>query len=164
MLDDAALLAQCDVDTYRASGPGGQKRNKTSSAVRLRHRPTGLATVGTESRSQHENKARALRRLRQAIALNVRCAVKVAGYRPGELLQSCLTRHDRLQVGAKDYRYWAVAAELLDLMDTLEGKVRNVAALLEIKTANLAAVLQSNPKLRVAANAIRQKHGHKPLR
>ena len=30
-LDDAKLLAQCDVDTYRASGPGGQKRNKTSS-------------------------------------------------------------------------------------------------------------------------------------
>src|SRR5204862_463400 len=64
-LTDDQLLAQCAVDTYRASGPGGQKRNKTSSAVRLRHHPTGLLVIAEESRSQHENKARALRRLRR---------------------------------------------------------------------------------------------------
>src|SRR6476660_6240310 len=70
--DDARLLAECDVDTYRASGPGGQKRNKTSSAVRLRHEPTGLIVIAEESRSQHENKAKALRRLRQALFLKIR--------------------------------------------------------------------------------------------
>ena len=59
-LTDAQLLAQCEVDTYRASGPGGQKRNKTSSAVRLRHPPSGLIVIAEESRSQHENKAKAL--------------------------------------------------------------------------------------------------------
>ena len=63
-LTDAELIAQCDVDTYRASGPGGQKRNKTSSAVRLRHEPTGLIAIAEESRSQHENKAKAVKRLR----------------------------------------------------------------------------------------------------
>src|ERR1700682_4643304 len=71
-LSAAQLLGQCDVDTYRASGPGGQKRNKTSSAVRLRHGPTGLIVIAEESRSQHENRARALRRIRQAIYLQVR--------------------------------------------------------------------------------------------
>src|SRR5207247_813493 len=71
-IDDAAMLKQCDVDLYRASGPGGQKRNKTSSAVRLRHAPSGITVIAEESRSQHENKARALRRLRQAIALQIR--------------------------------------------------------------------------------------------
>src|SRR5437868_8206379 len=71
-LTDAQLLAQCEVDTYRASGPGGQKRNKTSSAVRLRHPPSGLLVIAEESRSQHENRARALRRLRQALYLKVR--------------------------------------------------------------------------------------------
>jgi protein subunit release factor B len=60
-LSDDQLLAQCEVDTYRASGPGGQKRNKTSSAVRLRHPPSGLLVIAEESRSQHENKAKALR-------------------------------------------------------------------------------------------------------
>src|SRR6266481_7884822 len=71
-LSDAQLLAQCDVDTYRASGPGGQKRNKTSSAVRLRHGPSGLRVIAEESRSQHENRERALRRLRQALFLKIR--------------------------------------------------------------------------------------------
>src|SRR6185369_11508902 len=71
-LTDEQLLAQCTVDTYRASGPGGQKRNKTSSAVRLRHPPSGLIVIAEESRSQHENRARALRRLRQALYLKMR--------------------------------------------------------------------------------------------
>src|SRR6478672_12104952 len=71
-LSDGQLLAQCEVDTYRASGPGGQKRNKTSSAVRLRHPPSGLIVIAEESRSQHENRARALRRMRQALYLKVR--------------------------------------------------------------------------------------------
>src|SRR5437773_12544149 len=71
-LTDAQLLAQCQVDTYRASGPGGQKRNKTSSAVRIRHPPSGLLVIAEESRSLHENRARALRRLRQAFFLKIR--------------------------------------------------------------------------------------------
>src|SRR5436189_5356085 len=71
-LTDAQLLDQCEVDTYRASGPGGQKRNKTSSAVRLRHPPSGLIVIAEESRSQHENRGRALRRMRQARYLKVR--------------------------------------------------------------------------------------------
>src|SRR5437016_10883365 len=71
-LTDSQLLAQCAVDTYRASGPGGQKRNKTSSAVRLRHPASGLLVIAEESRSQHENKARALKRLRQALYLKLR--------------------------------------------------------------------------------------------
>src|SRR6202521_3572698 len=71
-LSDSQLLAQCEVDAYRASGPGGQKRNKTSSAVRLRHPPSGMLVIAEESRSQHENRARALKRLRQAFYLKLR--------------------------------------------------------------------------------------------
>src|SRR5919206_4857037 len=84
-LSDERLLAQCAVDTYRASGPGGQKRNKTSSAVRLRHLPSGLIVIAEESRSQHENRARALRRLRQALYLKLRDELP-----PGELTPESL--------------------------------------------------------------------------
>jgi protein subunit release factor B len=61
---DAALLAECQVDTFRAGGPGGQHQNKTESAVRLRHLSTGLTVTCRAQRSQHLNKMDALRRLR----------------------------------------------------------------------------------------------------
>lgn len=61
---DDDLLAQCDVETFRAGGPGGQHQNVTDSAVRLRHRPTGLTVTCRAQRSQYLNKTDALRRLR----------------------------------------------------------------------------------------------------
>src|SRR3954454_9690502 len=79
-LTEQQLLSQCAVDTYRASGPGGQKRNKTSSAVRLRHGPSGLIVIAEESRSQHENKARALKRLRRALFLKLRAPELADGW------------------------------------------------------------------------------------
>ena len=87
-LTDAQLLAQCEVDTYRASGPGGQKRNKTSSAVRIRHPPSGLIVIAEESRSQHENRARALRRLQQAFYLKIR-----NDFSPEQLTSAGLEKH-----------------------------------------------------------------------
>ncbi len=61
------LLADCDVETYRASGPGGQHRNKTESAVRMTHRPSGIVRVGTEHRSQLRNRELALERIFKAL-------------------------------------------------------------------------------------------------
>ena len=65
--DDDALLAHCEVDYFVAGGPGGQHRNKTASAVRLVHTPTGLTVTATERRSQFMNRSRALERLRAAL-------------------------------------------------------------------------------------------------
>jgi protein subunit release factor B len=66
------LLAECDVETYRSSGPGGQKKNKTESSVRVRHRPTGLTRIATESRSQTRNREGALERLWNALQARAR--------------------------------------------------------------------------------------------
>jgi ribosome-associated protein len=57
------LARDCDVTAFRSSGPGGQKKNKTESSVRVRHRPTGITRIATESRSQTRNKEAALERV-----------------------------------------------------------------------------------------------------
>jgi protein subunit release factor B len=70
---DEDLLRECEVDTFRASGPGGQHVNKTESAVRLKHLPSGVVVTSQQERSQHRNKSICLQKLREKVAqLNYR--------------------------------------------------------------------------------------------
>ena len=64
---DDDLLAECDVDTFRSGGKGGQHANKTESAVHLRHRPSGIVVTSQQERSQHRNKQIALDELRRRL-------------------------------------------------------------------------------------------------
>lgn len=66
---DEDLLDECEVQVYRSSGPGGQHANKTESAVRMRHIPSGIAVQCQEERSQLLNKLKCLARLRERIEL-----------------------------------------------------------------------------------------------
>lgn len=69
-LDDDALLAECTVEFRRASGPGGQHRNKVESAVRLHHGPTAITVTASERRSQAANRALAISRLRAKLEIH----------------------------------------------------------------------------------------------
>lgn len=80
---DEELLRECEVETFRSSGPGGQHVNKTESAVRLRHLPSGVVVTSQQERSQHRNKALCLEKLRKKIErLNYRPAKRVPTHIP----------------------------------------------------------------------------------
>lgn len=80
------------IDYYRASGPGGQHRNTTDSAVRIRHLPTGIIVQAADSRSQLRNREIALQRL--AVALKKRFhkqRIRVATKVPRKAVERRLT-------------------------------------------------------------------------
>jgi peptide chain release factor-like protein len=168
-LTEDQLLAQCEVDTYRASGPGGQKRNKTSSAVRLRHIPTGLIVIAEESRSQHENKAKALKRLWRALFLHLRDDLPAEARTPETVAalpdyETARGGDGRLSLSAKNARFWPAIGVALDVLTAAEARVADAAALLGISTGNLIDFLKTDPKVWQEANRIRAVFGQKTLR
>ena len=79
---DEELLRECEVETFRSSGPGGQHVNKTESAVRLRHKPSRVVVTSQQERSQHRNKQLCLEKLRQKI--------EKLNYRPARRVPTCV--------------------------------------------------------------------------
>jgi peptide chain release factor len=92
------------IECYRSSGPGGQRKNKKETAVRLTHMPTGISAVATESRSQAQNKRIALHRLQERLVLlrkkrrkRIRTSVPVG-------IREKMLEHKRLQSKKKEGR------------------------------------------------------------
>ena len=167
-LSDEALLAQCRVERFRVSGPGGQHRNKTDSAVRLTHQPTGTVGYAAERRSQHQNRQTALSRLRRTIALEQRSDVELERYHPPPTLQRILPKSVQTEVGGervgpKHREFWTGAAPLLDLFEAVGGSISECAALIGCSSNQLTKLLASEPHLWASANAIRQRQGLRPL-
>ena len=168
---DDELLAECDIHIYKASGPGGQHRNKVSSAIRYKHRPTGISAVANDSRSQHTNRRKALTRLRMNLALRLRHPVLPKQDELPPTVIECIfspkkrdaTSLKRFQIGHRDHRFWPVTAHLLDWLDAAEGRLSPVARRMGISTSNLTSVLKSERHLLATAQEIRKNHNQRPI-
>jgi protein subunit release factor B len=68
-LDRSVLEREVELDTFRASGPGGQHVNRTNSALRLRHPPSGVVVIAEDTPSQHRNRELAFERLIRRLKL-----------------------------------------------------------------------------------------------
>jgi hypothetical protein len=162
---DAVLLAECEVDRYRASGPGGQHRNKTESAVRLRH-PNGVSAIAEDSRSQHENRAIALARIREHFAWELREPIALEGYAPSPRLAAVLAG-GTAPLGEKTKKtpgYLVAMAELLDVLAAAGAEVAATAQRLGLTTGAASKFLMHDDRVAKVANRLRAARGLRPLR
>lgn len=162
-LPDDVLVDQCTVHAYRASGPGGQKRNKTSSAIRLHHHPSGVIVQAEEERSQHINRRRAVKRLRMALATHLLRPIDLERYARPPALDPFL--HDRrLQNRPGQPQVLHAVNEVLSLLAAAEGRLSMVAERLGVSTASVAKFLELDEHVWRKANEIRKGHGQPALK
>lgn len=158
LLPGADACKSLTIEHFRTGGPGGQKRNRTSSAVRVIHRPTGIAAEASEHRSQQVNVGRAIARLRLRIALQVRCPPPVPLSKPAvDAIQAAVGLSRRSPLLPE------VAAIILDVMAARGYGVRDSATALGISTARLAKLLRDIPGLLNHVNGQRRQRSLKPL-
>ena len=149
-IDDKTFLSQCVFNEYQASGPGGQKRNRKYSGARLRHLPSGKDTTATTSRSQNDNKRAALRKLREKIALEVRCDEKPVV--------------DTLDIGPRNPHRPLLLALLMDTLDENGFRLSDASKELGISTGKLSKLIISDPRMLSIVNKEREICGFPKLR
>lgn len=156
---DAQLLAECELHLHRTGGPGGQHRNKVSSAVRLVHRPSGITVAASERRSQHENRANALHRLREAIVLFARAPLSNPVIWPPNIQLA----DGRLRVSQKNPEYLTVLGLALDAIAAHAGSTQAAGQALGVTATSLVRFLGEHGKALNEANRVREAAGLPPL-
>lgn len=156
-------------EATRSTGPGGQHRNRVATAIRVTHLPTGMSAMGTERRSQLENKKMALYRLRHKLALHHRselvdddlCAP--AAYEPSAAwLRRLKGRKVKVSVTHDDFP--ALLAEVLDRLRVDMDDIGDTATAFRVSNSQLIKFLASDQHALHELNERRKKSGQKPLR
>jgi len=154
------LLDQCEVRHERRSGPGGQHRNKVSTAIVITHPPTGVKAEANERRSQAENLRAAVRRLRVRLAVEVRS--RTPNSMASELWRSRVSGK-RLSINPEHDDFPALLAEALDVVVAAEYDLSAAANTLDVSASQLLKFLQEELAAGTAVNEARRQRGLRPL-
>jgi len=159
-LSDDELLRQCAVRHTRRRGPGGQHRNKTESAVVIRHEPTGLEGQAAERRSQADNHRNAVSRLRMTLAVKIRCPEDGAAA-PSDLWQS-RCHNEKIACSDTHEDFPLLIAEALDVIDQRQGNLTSSAEQLGCTPSQLLKFLGKEPTAILSLNELRRRSGLPP--
>ncbi len=103
-LDRETLEREVEMQAFRASGPGGQHVNRTESALRLTHAPSGVVVIAQDSRSQHRNRETAFARLVERLERLNRVPKKRVATRPTFASKKRRIEGKKLRSGTKRLR------------------------------------------------------------
>jgi hypothetical protein len=159
------LLAECEIRRLRRGGPGGQHRNKVETAVVITHRPTGIMAEANERRSQAENQAQAVARLRLKLAVAVRSDISEAAMvdRAPTPLWRERTASGRIAISTSHADFPAMIAEALDAVASTDFDVQEAARRLSVSASQLARLLQREPTAWASLSDARRARGLRPL-
>jgi hypothetical protein len=160
-LDPARVLRESEIRFTRRSGPGGQNRNKVETAAILTHRPTGLTAEASERRSQSENRAVALSRLRMALALEIR-----QPWNPDDNpspLWSTRCRAGRIAISPRHEDLPALVAEALDALSGCGDDLAAASLRLGTTASQLVKLFSIDPRALRLVNQRRRERGLPPL-
>ncbi|GAB4154992.1 MAG: hypothetical protein Kow00107_04880 [Planctomycetota bacterium] len=160
-LTEDELMDQCDFNSGRRSGPGGQHRNKVETSVRLRHRPSGVTAEASERRNQGENRKEAVFRLRVNLALEVRANVGEDFHLAPEW--NGRVKAMRILINPTHSHFPVLLADTLDLLDACGYDIPTVAERLGCTATQVVKLLCKEPRAFAKVNAERGKLGLRKL-
>lgn len=153
------LIDQCELKFTRRGGPGGQHRNKVSSAVVLKHRASGITAEASERRSQADNRAVAIGRLRVELALQLR--QDVSGF-----TQSMVDQYGgaHFRVSVTNDKYPVILADVLNRILELDGEVTEAAEYWRTTASQIIRFLRQEPRALRIVNQKREQSGRHRLK
>jgi hypothetical protein len=157
------LLAQCELRRQRRSGPGGQHRNKVETAVVIVHRESGVRGEASEFRSQADNQANAVQRLRIKLAIALRTPEFVLASAPSLLWRSRL-QGAAVVVSPKHADFPILLAEALDCLQAHGFEMTPTATQLHCTNSQLLKLLKLEFEALDYVNAERIARELRPLR
>jgi len=161
-LSATELLRQCDVRKTKRSGPGGQHRNKVETAIVLTHQPTGIQAEASERRSQSENLAIAVERLRIRLAVRVRSDVPTSSP-PSELWRS-RCKGEKIVISPSHSDFPRLLVEALDRIAAVGWDLKPAAEQLGCSPSQLLKLIKDEPTAWGLLQEERRRSGLHPLK
>jgi hypothetical protein len=144
-LELTAFESQCRFRFSRASGPGGQHRNKVETSVTAEHLPTGFHATASEARQQGENRSVAIHRLRCVLAVQVQDPDTLETTNEPSRLWRAYCKSKRVRIATTNEHFPAILAEVMGRLSAWDWDVSKTAEGLETTATQIVRLLSSYP-------------------